>query len=104
MSLFTAYPGIKVYKPLDANEAIEMLFHAAAPRRAGGLLRGAAGDARSSRAATAYPPAREAVNGAYVFKPFRGNGKPKKVLAVSGGQVMANVLRDPARRSRRRST
>ena len=29
MSLFTAYPGIKVYKPLDANEAIEMLFHAA---------------------------------------------------------------------------
>jgi len=30
MSLYTAYPGIKVYKPLDANEAIEMLFHAAA--------------------------------------------------------------------------
>ena len=28
MSLFTAYPGIKVYKPLDANEAVEMLFHA----------------------------------------------------------------------------
>src|SRR5450432_3217875 len=30
MSLYTAYPGIKVYKPLDANEAVEMLFHAAA--------------------------------------------------------------------------
>ena len=29
MSLFTAYPGIKVYKPLDANETVEMLFHAA---------------------------------------------------------------------------
>jgi len=26
MSLYTAYPGIKVYKPLDANEAVEMLF------------------------------------------------------------------------------
>ncbi|MCL6543829.1 MAG: hypothetical protein K6T61_01255, partial [Bryobacteraceae bacterium] len=29
MSLFTAYPGIKVYKPMDANETVEMLFHAA---------------------------------------------------------------------------
>jgi transketolase len=38
------------------------------------------------------PPAREAVNGAYVFKPFRGDGKPKLALAVCGGQVMANVL------------
>jgi len=38
------------------------------------------------------PPAREAINGAYVFKPFRENGKPKLVLAVCGGQVMANTL------------
>src|SRR5262249_28837200 len=38
------------------------------------------------------PPAREAINGAYVFKQFRGNGKPKKVLVISGGQVMANTL------------
>jgi len=38
------------------------------------------------------PPAHEAIFGAYVFKPFRGNGKPKKVLAIAGGQVMANVL------------
>ena len=37
------------------------------------------------------PPAREAIHGAYVFKPFRENGKPKKVLAISGGQVMHNV-------------
>ena len=28
MSLYNAYPGIKVYKPLDANETIEMLFYA----------------------------------------------------------------------------
>ena len=35
--------------------------------------------------------AREAIHGAYVFKPFRENGKPKKVLAISGGQVMHNV-------------
>jgi transketolase len=38
------------------------------------------------------PAAIEAINGAYVFKPFAGNGKRKCVLAVSGGQVMANLL------------
>jgi transketolase len=91
MSLFTAYPGIKVYKPLDANEAIEMLFHAAqkgepivfsAVRPGVPVLKRGDG----------VPPAREAINGAYVFKAFRGNGKPKKVLVISGGQVMANTL------------
>ena len=49
MSLFTAYPGIKVYKPLDANEAVEMPFGDAVPRgeagRAGGVFGGASGDA-----------------------------------------------------------
>jgi len=91
MSLFTAYPGIKVYKPLDANEAIEMLFYAAhrgepvvfsAVRPATPVLKRGDG----------VPPAIEAVNGAYVFRAFRKNGKPKLVLAISGGQVMANVL------------
>ena len=92
MSLFTAYPGIKVYKPLDANEAIEMLFYAAhrgepvvfsAVRPAVPVLKRGDG----------VPPAIEAVNGAYVFRAFRENGKPKLVLAISGGQVMANVLK-----------
>ena len=32
------------------------------------------------------------MNGAYVFRAFRNNGKPKLVLAISGGQVMANTL------------
>jgi transketolase len=91
MSLFTAYPGIKVYKPLDANEAVEMLFYAAhrgepvvfsAVRPATPVLRRGDG----------VPPAIEAIHGAYVFRAFRENGKPKLVLAISGGQVMANVL------------
>src|ERR1039457_5773866 len=91
MSLFTAYPGIKVYKPLDANEAVEMLFYAAhrgepvvfsAVRPATPVLKRSAG----------VPPAIEAIHGAYVFKAFHQNGKPKLVLAISGGQVMANVL------------
>ena len=91
MSLFTAYPGIKVFKPLDANEAVEMLFYAAhrgepvvfsAVRPSTPVLKRGGG----------VPPAIEAINGAYVFKPFRENGKRKLVLAISGGQVMANVL------------
>ena len=91
MSLFTAYPGIKVYKPLDANEAVEMLFHA--------MRRGEPVVFSAVRPGTpvlqrppGVPPAREAVNGAYVFKPFRENGKDKVVLVVAGGQVMANLL------------
>lgn len=97
MSLFNAYPGIKVYKPMDANETIEMLFHA---MNAGEpvafsvmrpptpvLKRGLSADGSYT-----VPPAREAVNGAYVFKPFRENGKKKVVLAICGGQVMQNVL------------
>ncbi|EKD43065.1 MAG: hypothetical protein ACD_72C00476G0003, partial [uncultured bacterium] len=28
LSLYSALPGIKVYKPFDANETVEMLFHA----------------------------------------------------------------------------
>jgi len=91
MSLFTAYPGIKVYKPLDANEAIEMLFHAA--RRGEPVVFSAVRPGTPVfRRGDGVPPASEAVNGAYVFHPFRHNGKPKKVLVVCGGQVMANVL------------
>jgi len=91
MSLFTAYPGIKVYKPLDANEAIEMLFHAARrgePVAFSATRPGTPVFARDN----GVPPAREAINGAYVFKPFRDNSRHKLVLVVSGGQVMANVL------------
>ena len=91
MSLFTAYPGIKVYKPLDANEAIEMLFHAAR-RREPVVFSAVRPGVPVLKRGDGVPPAREAVNGAYIFKPFRGNGKPRKVLVVSGGQVMANTL------------
>jgi transketolase len=91
MSLFTAYPGIKVYKPLDANEAVEMLFHAA--RRGEPIVLSAVRPGTPVfRRGDGVPPAREAVNGAYVFRPFRENGKRKLALVIAGGQVMANVL------------
>ena len=91
MSLFTAYPGIKVYKPLDANEAIEMLFHAA--RRGEPVVFCAVRPGTPVlKRGDGVPPARESVHGAYVFKPFRENQKRKLVLVIAGGQVMANVL------------
>lgn len=91
MSLFTAYPGIKVYKPLDANEAVEMLFHAVR-RREPVVFSVVRPGVPVLRRGAGVPAAREAVNGAYVFRAFRDNGKPKLVLAISGGQVMANTL------------
>jgi transketolase len=91
MSLFTAYPGIKVYKPLDANEAIEMLFEAAR-RREPVVFSVVRPGVPVLKRGDGVPPARAAVDGAYVFKTFRENGKPRKVLVISGGQVMANAL------------
>ncbi len=97
MSLFDAYPGIKVLKPLDANETIEMLFYALEQGEPIALSvmrpptpvfkRGLSPDGQY-----VVPPAREAINGAYVFKPFVRNGKKQKILAICGGQVLANVL------------
>ncbi len=97
MSLFTAYPGIKVYKPLDANETIEMLFYAlekgepvafSVMRPETPVLKRGLGACYGQD----VPAAKEAINGAYVFKPFKEDGKKKIVLAICGGQVMANVL------------
>ncbi len=105
MSLFNAYPGIKVYKPMDANETVEMLFYALEKGEpvAFSVMRPPTPILKRGKAACCgqdVPPAKEAINGAYVFKPFRENGpdasagagKKKIVLAICGGQVMANVL------------
>jgi len=91
MSLFNAYPGIKVYKPLDANETIEMLFYAMEKGEpiALSVMRP---NTPVFKRGNGIPPAREAINGAYVFKNFSESGKKKIVLAICGGQVMANVL------------
>lgn len=91
MSLFMAYPGIKVYKPLDANETIEMLFYALEKGEpiALSVMRP---NTPVFKRENGVPSAREAINGAYIFKNFSENGKKKIVLAISGGQVLANVL------------
>jgi transketolase len=91
MSLYSAYQGIKVYKPLDANEAVEMLFHAVSRGEpvAFSVVRP---PVPVFRRGDGTPAARQAVHGAYVFRDYRHNGKPKIALAVCGGQVMANLL------------
>jgi transketolase len=91
MSMFDAYPGIKVYKPMDANETIEMLFYAMEKGEPIAISIMRPGTPVFKRG-NGVPPAREAVNGAYVFKQYSGNGKPKKVLAISGGQALANAI------------
>ncbi len=91
MSMFTAYPGIKVYKPFDANEAVEMMFYALEKGEpiALSLIRS---NTPVLKREGDVPPASEAVNGAYVYKKFKNNGKQKIVLAISGIQVLVNVL------------
>ncbi len=91
MSLFTAFPGIKVYKPMDANEAIEMMFHAAQLGEPV-VFSVARPPTPVLKRGNGVPAAREAIKGAYVYRQFRGNGKRKLVLVVCGGQVLANLL------------
>jgi transketolase len=92
MSMYNAYPGIKVYKPLDANETIEMLFHAfkiGEPIALSVMRPNTPVFKRDKNT----PPAREAINGAYVFRNYKNNGKKKVVLAISGAQVLCNTLK-----------
>ena len=95
MSLFTAYPGIKVYKPLDANEAVEMLFHAA-QRGEPVVFSAVRPGTPVLKRGNGVPPAREAVNGAYVFKPFRDNGKPQNGAGGLRRPGDGERARDPA--------
>ncbi len=90
MSLYQALPGIKVYKPNDANETIEMLF--------GALEKGEPIILSLSRQATTVwnrneiPAATDANNGAYIFRDYQENDLPKKVLAVSGPMLLENIV------------
>lgn len=89
MSYFQALPGIKVYKPIDANETIEMLFTA--------LEKGE--PIAMSLTRTEVPvlnrensEPKMSIQGAYIYKDFSGNGNAKKVLCVAGSYVLQNVL------------
>ena len=91
MRYFDALPGIKVYKPLDANETIEMLFHAVELGEpiALSLTRT---EVPVLKRSGDVPEAEAANGGAYVYKPFSGKGKKKIVLAISGAYVLQNTL------------
>ncbi len=97
MSLYNAYPGIKVYKPLDANETIEMLFYAMQKGEPIALSVMRPNTPVFQRGHVpgfgfSVPAAKEACQGAYIFKDYSDSGKPKRTIAICGGQVMANVL------------
>lgn len=91
MSLFNAYPGIKVYKPMDANETIEMLFYAlkkgepialSVSRPDTIVLNRSVGDSKAS----------DAVNGAYIYYQTKESKNGKVVLVVSGSQTLLNTM------------
>ncbi|MFH1947375.1 MAG: thiamine pyrophosphate-dependent enzyme [Candidatus Magasanikbacteria bacterium] len=91
MSLFNAYPGIKVYKPMDANETIEMLFYALEKGEPIALSVGRPNVPVLDRS-NGVAPAREANNGAYIYKDYSNNDKEKKVLAICGSLTLKNTL------------
>jgi len=91
MSLFNAYPGIKVYKPMDANETIEMLFYALEKGEPIALSVGRPNVPVLDRS-NGVASAREANNGAYIYKDYSNNGKEKKVLAICGSLTLKNTL------------
>lgn len=90
VSMFNAYPGIKVYKPTDAAETVEMLFYALEKGEpiALSLLRP---DTLVLDRKWGSDP-RDAVNGAYVYKNYENNKKEKKCLVISGAQILFNTL------------
>lgn len=89
MSLYNALPGIKVYKPLDANETIEMLFGAL--EKSEPIVLSVYRPEQPVIDRKNIPEAIEANNGAYVYRNFTGSGH-KLVLAISGMQILQNTL------------
>ena len=104
MSLYNALPGIKVYKPTDANETIEMLFGAL--EKGEPIVLSVYRPEQPVIKRGEIPAAIEANNGAYVYKQFSNTVIPsediadegsipknkKLVLAICGMQVLQNTL------------
>ena len=104
MSLYNALPGIKVYKPMDANETVEMLFYAL--EKGEPIVLSVYRPELPVIKRDGVPAAMEANNGAYVYKPFSNAVIPteavadegsipknkKLVLAICGMQVLQNTL------------
>lgn len=88
LSIFKAMPGIKVYKPNDANETIAMLFQAL---KIGEPI--VLSLARSSFVVNEiiFSNLDKVTQGAFIYKNFERNKKKKMVLVVSGMQNILNI-------------
>lgn len=92
MSMFNAYPGIKVYKPMDANETIEMLFYALEKGEPIALSVNRPDTIVFDRSVGKSKPS-DAINGAYVFYESEKTVENKKLtLVVAGGITLANTM------------
>ena len=90
MSMFEAYPGIKVYKPFDAAETIEMLFYALEKGEPVAFSITRPDNLVLDRSWGSKPS--DAINGAYIYKNYTENNKLKKCLVISGMQILLNTL------------
>jgi transketolase len=90
---FPQYPVLKTWKPLDANEVVEVLFYAC-ERDEPIILSVARPNTMvfERNEKTGVPPARETTKGAYVFRKYENNGKVKLPIVVSGSGMMENLL------------
>lgn len=95
MSLYSAMPGIKVYKPMDAAETIEMLFYALEKGEpiALSLLRP---DTPVLDRSIGNSKPEDANNGAYIYyetaNSFFRKSKNKIILVISGVNLLLNVM------------
>ena len=88
LSIFKAMPGIKVYKPNDANETVAMLFHALEAGEPIVLSLARPSFVVSKKIALSL----DKVNfGAYIYQDFEKEQKKKAVLVVSGMRNILNV-------------
>lgn len=92
MSLYDALPGIKVYKPTDANETVEMLFYAL--EKGEPIALSLARPALPVLKRSAGAPACAANQGAYVYyeSKKKSAGKKKIVLVICGAQLLLNAV------------
>ncbi|HRY36393.1 MAG TPA: 1-deoxy-D-xylulose-5-phosphate synthase N-terminal domain-containing protein [Candidatus Magasanikbacteria bacterium] len=89
LSIFKSMPGIKVFKPNDANETVEMLFYAL--ENGDPIVLSLARPSFQVLKRESENQAKQACLGAYVFQDYKSNKKKKAILVVSGMKNLLNT-------------
>ncbi len=90
LSAYESLPGIKIFKPFDANETIELLFKSLETKEPIILSVSRPKTIVWSYSKLRYP--QSITNGAYIFADYQKNNfNPKIVLVVSGPKILMNI-------------